>query len=833
MHQDHTNFSSSEQSPPNVARHAVGDEVVAFLSRIPGTHHLVAIDPFADPKKRTTGDVEGLTCNPVTDADKIREWVNARNGQKNLHWTVNEVRSDFHGNKATKKDIVRARFAHLDVDLDGANTAHALSALLDATTEKLPVGLEPSIVVASGGGYQLLFALDEQLGCDDQARLAIEAQNRGLICLLNGDASTWNVDRLFRLPATENVPNAKKLGKGRVQRTAELLDANAERYTLAQLAEKVPPISIQQRASTEPKIAEAWAELDGGFYEQCCTEADLPAETRGKLHQALSQGNDRFREFWVNGTGETSGRKAALASFLGWRGVHVTVEEFAQLMWCWGFTHEGPEYCDSNLSARALARAYVNTYLNKIPMREERDEQHDKLKVDVEKVFDRDAARSQALQDLMKGIYSVSKKIDPKTIPLREWLVSPRLPIGDAAQVAGEPGVSKSTFTLQDALAVSTGNERILRGENNVGPDRLFRTGPVILYNAEDRLDEMQRRLTAMQDFYGIKDAPHKIHLWSGVDNTELKLMERKPGTSNPLVRAAGAYLLEEMIVHTGAVLVILDPQVSLARGAIENSTEDGNDLFQMLARMATKLKISILVVHHTAKHTRNDHGDMGAGRGAFSVMGKVRSAFTLVNVTEGEAKEWGYPPGDDLVRLDYAKVSHGRKPKTATVYRRRSMLVGNGTGIAGDAAPFAGTALEHFRAVGDDAPVFEVVGLGVKPGDAPEPLSQGQARRIAVAEAVAKVLGEREAVGLPTVYHEIGGALNEAGISKSTSRPAITDLVKTSLAGRGVQIMHGGQNVWVNAEQRGIGPTAPWFLVIRREGLEALKALEAEGVFS
>lgn len=831
MLEDPNIFPTARQSSPLFAdakpkNKTGGDIALEYLSDLDpkGRHLLVAIQPDFGP-------VESLNCCAETDADRIRDWVNQRDGDLNLHLTVNEVRADFTDLKPKKSDIVAVRAAHVDADLTGANTDDALGELFKDIGRKLPSNLTPSLMIDSGGGYQMLFKLPEKIATAE-GQDAIEALNRGLIALLDGDPSTWNVDRLIRLPGPINIPGKKKQAKGRAPRTAKALTTTGATYDLSELARTVPPISIAQRASTEPEIAEVWAELDGGFHEQYCSEADLPVETRAKLNIALSE-SPAFREFWENGTEDTRGRKAKMAAFLAWRSIDVTAEEYAQLAYCWGFTHEGPDYCDTNLSARALARAYVNVYQTDVAKRVARDEQRNAPSLDPEKFFDRNVEPSQELKDLLKGLHSVSGKIDPKTIPQREWLVSPRLPIGDVAQVAGEPGVSKSTFTLQDALAIATGNERILRGEPGVAPDRLFRTGPVILYNAEDRRDEMDRRLTAMQEFFGVSDMPNKIHLWSGVDDIELKLMERKPGTNGPLTRAAGADLLEEMIVHTGAVFVVLDPQVSLSRGAIENSTEDGNDVFQMLARMATRLKISILVVHHTAKHTRNDAGDMGAGRGAFSVAGKLRSAFTLVNVTDAEAKDWGYPPGDDLIRLDYAKVSHGRKPKTATIYRRRSMLVGNGTGIAADASPFEGNALAHFRAVGDDAPVFEVVGLGMKQGNAPEPLNQGQARRIAVAEAVAKVLAGREAVSLPTIYHEIGGALNEAGISKSTSRPAITDLVKTSLAGRGVRIDHEGQNVWVNAEQRGIGPTAPWFLVIRHEELEALEALKGEGVFS
>jgi hypothetical protein len=52
---------------------------------------------------------------------------------------------------------------------------------------------------------------------------AVEARNRKLAADLGGD-HVQNVDRLMRLPGTLNVPDAKKLAKGRSIMLAEVID---------------------------------------------------------------------------------------------------------------------------------------------------------------------------------------------------------------------------------------------------------------------------------------------------------------------------------------------------------------------------------------------------------------------------------------------------------------------------------------------------------------------------------------------------------------------------------------------------------------------------------
>jgi len=418
------------------------------------------------------------------------------------------------------------------------------------------------------------------------------------------------------------------------------------------------------------------------------------------------------------------------------------------------------------------------------------------------------------LRATKRGLRVVRGIVEAKALPVREMLIEPRLPIGDVTQCVGEPGMSKSTFTLRDALIVASGRRDLLNGASGQCREQLHRSGAVIVYNAEDRADEMERRLVAAQRHYGLVDSDmkHAIVLWSGVDDETLTIMHR-PDARKALARAGGAKLLEDRIVEYGALLAVLDPQVSLMSGGVENSNDDMNDLMQELANIASRTGCCILVVHHTSKGSRDNRGDMGAGRGAFAAAGKVRSAFTLVNVTgDGDETSWGLTSADYAIRLDYAKVSHSRKPIEPVVFRRVSVAVGNGGGLqlGSAAALFSDDPAARLRAEGDYAPVLELVDVTAKARDGRE---VDITKAAAAARAVHACMGEFDEISLSGIIAPVGEKLRDAGAIRTKHRGDTTAFVTGALAGNGHDIDVDGVEYRMSVFKKNPAPTSPWFV--------------------
>lgn len=185
------------------------DEAVSFIALMfqerPVT--LVAIT--------TEGNVKAKTFR-ANDGPGIERWVERWQGKGNVYFQVNELREGFVDKKAKKGDVVLARYLHVDIDDEDA---------LDRIVAFAP---PPTVVVFSGGGFQLFYRLREPTPDLDR----VEWGNAWLGKQLGGD-NTHNIDRIMRLPGTINLPNAKKVEAGRIPALAYILDAHWERaYSL-------------------------------------------------------------------------------------------------------------------------------------------------------------------------------------------------------------------------------------------------------------------------------------------------------------------------------------------------------------------------------------------------------------------------------------------------------------------------------------------------------------------------------------------------------------------------------------------------------------------------
>ncbi len=198
------------------------DAALQFLQRFAPSRPwlLTAIDPA---KKKPPMSQSFGSCN-------VREaaaWIEAWQGKRNLYFSANRPRANVH-KKASKADICEMQTLHVDVDpREGCDLAQEQERILSMLRAYDPA---PTTIVFSGGGYQAFWLLREPVPVDDPARL--EAYNKQLEATFAAD-HCHDISRIMRLPGTINIPDEKKLAKGRERALARVVDEHWERlYTL-------------------------------------------------------------------------------------------------------------------------------------------------------------------------------------------------------------------------------------------------------------------------------------------------------------------------------------------------------------------------------------------------------------------------------------------------------------------------------------------------------------------------------------------------------------------------------------------------------------------------
>ena len=202
-------------------------------------------------------------------------------------------------------------------------------------------------------------------------------------------------------------------------------------------------------------------------------------------------------------------------------------------------------------------------------------------------------------------------EVEPE--PVR-WLWSGRIPLGKLASLDGDPGLGKSTLTLDIAARVTTGRQM------PDGADGLTDPAGVVLLSCEDDLaDTVRPRLDAAE-----ADVSRIVHL-SGVKDAE--------GTRLPTI--ANLPALQQAIDAVDARLVVIDPPMAhLPSGADSHRDQDIRNSLAPLMEFAARTKVAVLIVRHLNKSSGGTPLYRGGG-----IIAAVRSGLLVGRDPDEEDK--------------------------------------------------------------------------------------------------------------------------------------------------------------------------------------------------
>jgi putative DNA primase/helicase len=145
--------------------------------------------------------------------------------------------------------------------------------------------IRPSIVVHTGGGFQVYWILAEPFGLEQGNYAQVEAIMKGIGAVIGGDDGTQDVSRIFRIPGTFNV-------KTDIPRPVEIISCNPNRvYNLVDFAH------FADQIRQEPEQTHREAPPRDGPQTTNVDELNVPAWVKGLIRTGDASGydNDRSR----------------------------------------------------------------------------------------------------------------------------------------------------------------------------------------------------------------------------------------------------------------------------------------------------------------------------------------------------------------------------------------------------------------------------------------------------------------------------------------------------------------------------------------------------------
>lgn len=230
-------------------------------------------------------------------------------------------------------------------------------------------------------------------------------------------------------------------------------------------------------------------------------------------------------------------------------------------------------------------------------------------------------------------------QLAPKEIPPRQWIMEGVYIKGHLTVMCAPGGTGKSALSLLDGLAVLTGKP--------LSGFAVHRPGNVWWHNAEDPLDEMQRRLAALTIQYNID--PSTLHGGFFTSGREFPITLATTTSSGVLVIEEMVAKIKDFIRKNNITLFVADPFVRLHQ-CNENDNMAIDKVANALINIADSTSCAVLLIHHTSKAAYSTEADIesaGLSRGASALTNAARIANNLLRMTPAQAKALNIPESE------------------------------------------------------------------------------------------------------------------------------------------------------------------------------------------
>jgi hypothetical protein len=267
---------------------------------------------------------------------------------------------------------------------------------------------------------------------------------------------------------------------------------------------------------------------------------------------------------------------------------------------------------------------------------------------------------------------------DPATIPVRDWIYGKHLIRRHVSATIASGAVGKTSLKIVEALALATGRPLL-------GVD-VPKRSKVWLFNLEDDLLEIRRRVSAAMIHYNIKPADIGDRLMIDGEKSLLITSTDNKGTkiNVPVVEA-----VVEAIEALDIDVLIVDPFISSHDA--QESDSGAMDLVMKSGwvRVAREGRCAVELCHHTTKTDASSGAATAmSGRGSGAVVFACRSVAVLNPMSPDDAKRAGLESPAGYFSAVDDKENLTPQTRLRAWYKMVGVSLGNG-GDKGNLAEF------------------------------------------------------------------------------------------------------------------------------------------------
>ncbi len=261
---------------------------------------------------------------------------------------------------------------------------------------------------------------------------------------------------------------------------------------------------------------------------------------------------------------------------------------------------------------------------------------------------------------------------DPIAIPPREWVYGTHLIRGFVSLITAPGGAGKTALSILDAISLATGRD--LAGFRvHDGPKTVW------LWNLEDPIEEIERRVAATIIHYGINpdELAGRLFIDSGRDNS---LCIATAGRDGAVVRRPVVDALIAELGRRAIDVLMVDPFVS-SHQVPENDNNGMDTVAKEWGRVAHRARCSIRLAHHVKK-LGGGEATAESVRGGKALVDAARSTLVLNRMQADEAEKAGLETHLRHFKVYDDKNNLAPASERADWFRFVSVLLPNGDNV-------------------------------------------------------------------------------------------------------------------------------------------------------